>query len=402
MMEQLSNNDSAQDGKPAAAAVTSLGRTLRETRQNLGLSVADVANQIKFAPRQIEALEVDDFQSLPEAAFLRGFIRSYAKILQLDAQALLAALPQSKTVPVELVPVSVEVPFPDAQSLLHQNRFWLGAAGLLGVFAVGFALWNFMSPLKHAKVVQVETAVTLPAEVQIIPLVPGAPATLSTVPDGMKALSSVPAAKTEAAKIAPPVPVTKPSAKPVVPTQLPLLKAEAKPETKPEVKPEAKPEVKAESPSWWFLSSAKRDAKPDTKQEVKSEVKPSAMPVAKPEAVVVTKPATKSEGTAVTKPVTSPKVLAEKSETAAAKPSEATQLRLVFGAESWTEIKDRDGKIISSQVNPRGSELVVNGRAPFSMLIGHGLSVQLFHQGKQVDLAPYINKYSEVAHVTLK
>jgi len=36
------------------------------------------------------------------------------------------------------------------------------------------------------------------------------------------------------------------------------------------------------------------------------------------------------------------------------------------------------------------------------MLIGHGLSARLYHQGKQVDLAPYINKYSEVAHVTLK
>ena len=55
---------------------------LREARERLGLSVADVAAQIKFAPRQIEALEADDFKHLPEAAFLRGFVRSYAKILQ--------------------------------------------------------------------------------------------------------------------------------------------------------------------------------------------------------------------------------------------------------------------------------------------------------------------------------
>src|SRR3989338_8947453 len=172
MMEQLPGNNPGQSENPAATEAASLGRTLRETREHLGFSVADVANQIKFAPRQIEALEADDFQHLPEAAFLRDFIRSYAKILQLDAQALLAALPQFETVPTELVPASVDVPFPGAQSLLRQNQFWLYAAGLLAVIAGVFALWNFMSPLKQPKVEQVETPLSLPAEVQIIPVTP--------------------------------------------------------------------------------------------------------------------------------------------------------------------------------------------------------------------------------------
>jgi cytoskeleton protein RodZ len=374
MMEQLSENDSAQAGKSAATEVTSLGMTLREARQQLGLSVADVANQIKFAPRQIEALEADDFQHLPEAAFLRGFIRSYAKILQLDAQPLLAALSQSKTASIELMPAAVGVPFPDAQSLMRQNMVWLGAAGLLAVIAVGFALWNFISPLKQSQVVQVETPIALPEEMQIIPLVPGAPVTVSTVPDEAKALSSIPAAKSETTKVASPVSVTKPVAKPVAPTQAQL--------DKPEAKPEVKPEVKSESTSWWFLSSSKRDAQPDAKPESAAEIKPVIKPEAKPVKPLQAQTAKSSIQSDASSPI--------------------TQLRLVFGAESWTEIKDRDGKIISSQVNPRGSELIVNGRAPFSMLIGHGLSVQLFHQGKPVDLTPYINKYSEVAHVTLQ
>jgi cytoskeleton protein RodZ len=83
MMEHPSENNSGQGNRPAA---TSLGNILREAREKLGLSVADVAGQIKFAPRQIEALEAEDFKRLPEAAFLRGFVRSYAKILHLDAE----------------------------------------------------------------------------------------------------------------------------------------------------------------------------------------------------------------------------------------------------------------------------------------------------------------------------
>ena len=79
MMEHLPENNAEQGNLSAAIPLTSLGRMLREAREHLGLSVADVAAQIKFAPRQIEALEADDFKHLPEAAFLRGFVRSYAK-----------------------------------------------------------------------------------------------------------------------------------------------------------------------------------------------------------------------------------------------------------------------------------------------------------------------------------
>ena len=167
MMEQIPDNNPGQAGNPAATAATSLGRTLRETREHLGMSVADVANQIKFAPRQIEALEADDFQHLPEAAFLRGFIRSYAKILNLDAQPLLEQLPSDKPVSQQLAPASVGVPFPGAPSLLRQNQFWLYAAALLAVVAGIFALSNLMSPLKQPEVEQVETPLPLPAEVHI-------------------------------------------------------------------------------------------------------------------------------------------------------------------------------------------------------------------------------------------
>src|SRR3989338_7572286 len=242
MMEQLPENNPGQPGNPAATAATSLGRTLRETREHLGLSVADVANQIKFAPRQIEALEADDFQHVHEAAFLRGFIRSYAKILQLDAQALLAALPQFETVPTELVPASVDVPFPGAQSLLRQNQFWLYAAGLLAVIAGVFALWNLMSPLKQPKVEQVETPLSLPAEVQIIPVtpVPDAPVIAPAVADmpkrrsaATKAQSSVPATKTQFTGDEPQVQATKPAPRSVAPSTIQPAKPETKPETEP-------------------------------------------------------------------------------------------------------------------------------------------------------------------------
>ena len=90
-----------QDEKQASATNSasvepiSVGKTLREAREQLGLSVNEVANRIKFAPRQIESLEADDYARLPEAAFVRGFVRSYARLLELDPARLLTSLPTS-------------------------------------------------------------------------------------------------------------------------------------------------------------------------------------------------------------------------------------------------------------------------------------------------------------------
>lgn len=72
------------------------GRRLREAREALGLSIADVASSIKFSQRQIETVERDDFDKLPGVTFVRGFIRSYAKLLQLEVQPILAMLDQQK------------------------------------------------------------------------------------------------------------------------------------------------------------------------------------------------------------------------------------------------------------------------------------------------------------------
>jgi cytoskeleton protein RodZ len=76
------------------------GPQLRAVREKMGLTVGDVAQSIKFSPRQIEALERDDLGALPPGpTFMRGFIRSYAKLLRIDAEPLLDLLPRE--VPVE-------------------------------------------------------------------------------------------------------------------------------------------------------------------------------------------------------------------------------------------------------------------------------------------------------------
>lgn len=80
-----------------AAAVLSNptpGQLLAEAREARGWSVREVAMRLKFAPRQIEALEADAYNALPGAAMVRGMVRNYAKVVGLDPQPLMFELEQ--------------------------------------------------------------------------------------------------------------------------------------------------------------------------------------------------------------------------------------------------------------------------------------------------------------------
>ena len=75
---------------------------------------------------------------------------------------------------------------------------------------------------------------------------------------------------------------------------------------------------------------------------------------------------------------------------------------MVFDEESWAEVTDKDGKIISSRVHPPGSEMDLHGHLPLSLVIGHAAATHLYQDGKPVDLAPFTNSTSEVARITLE
>ena len=68
------------------------GRVLASARAGFKLSVADVSQQIKYGVKQIEAIEAGDYAKLPGTTFVRGMIRSYAKLLQINAGPLLVDL----------------------------------------------------------------------------------------------------------------------------------------------------------------------------------------------------------------------------------------------------------------------------------------------------------------------
>ncbi|HUS25433.1 MAG TPA: RodZ domain-containing protein [Candidatus Binatia bacterium] len=90
MNEQTADAEttSAADAAPAPGGP---GALLRQARERAGMSVEDVSSQLKLARNTLEALERDDFRTLSEAVYVRGYYRKIAKVLPVTEAELLAA-----------------------------------------------------------------------------------------------------------------------------------------------------------------------------------------------------------------------------------------------------------------------------------------------------------------------
>ena len=65
-----------------------LGEVLREGRRRAGLEIVDVEQATKIRIKYLRALEAEEWDALPSPAYAKGFLRTYGKLLGLDADAL--------------------------------------------------------------------------------------------------------------------------------------------------------------------------------------------------------------------------------------------------------------------------------------------------------------------------
>jgi len=268
-----------------------VGAELLAARQELGLGLPEVAQQLKFGVRQLEALEADRFDQLPGGTFARGMVRNYARLLKLDPEPLLARIagrfdaPDSNQLAARF---SQPVPFSDGARRSTLVYFGLSLAILVVVGGIAYQ-WQ-----------QERNA----------------------------------------------------------PRQVAAVKPKAEPARKPA--PPAKPASVAPAP-------------------------------------VVEKAPVVEEKKIIPSPAP-----AAAAATATAAPSPGGVHRIVLRVESeeaWLEVTDAAGRQIVSSLNPAGSERVVQGRGPFTLVIGNASHVRVLHNDHEVDLRPHTKV--EVARFTL-
>jgi cytoskeleton protein RodZ len=70
------------------------GRSLREAREQQGLTPEDVAERLHLHQSQVEALESDDYTRFSAPIYINGYLRNYARLLGLDPETVVRALEQ--------------------------------------------------------------------------------------------------------------------------------------------------------------------------------------------------------------------------------------------------------------------------------------------------------------------
>ena len=270
---------------------TGVGQELAAAREARGLALADVAQQLKFAPRQLEALEQEHLDALPGATFARGMVRSYARLLKLDPEPL-----------VQRIAGRFEVP--DSNRLAER----------------------YHQPVPFSDSARRSTFVYLAMSLGVLVLV-GAVAYEWHQERTAAARSTTPGA-TSFAKAKPAPREAKPLAAPVAPVA----------------------------------------------------VQPAIAPV--PVAAEKTPKTTERTLKTVEKPV-----------------GGANRLVVRTEGEAWIEIRDSADRMLVSSLNPPGSERVVRGRPPYSLIIGNASQVSITYDDKPVDLAPHTRQ--DVARLTV-
>lgn len=205
-----------------------IGEILARERAVRGLTIEDVAQQLKFGARQLEALEQDRFDLLPGGTFARGMVRSYAKLLKLDAESLLTRMEGKLEVPDPgRLADRFRQPVPFANASRRSNVIY-GVLSLLILAAVAGVLIEWKQ--ERAKVAGPAAVASAPAQVEKpraadavapaepAPPAPSAPTAAAVQPSVVPAAAQTQAAMQGAQDVAkaqkPPVAKAAPSADP--------------------------------------------------------------------------------------------------------------------------------------------------------------------------------------------
>jgi cytoskeleton protein RodZ len=198
----------------------SVGEILARARAARGFTLEDVAQQLKFGSRQLAALEQDRFDQLPSGTFARGMVRSYARLLKLDADALLARMqgkfdtPDSSQLAARF---KQPVPFSDAS---RRSNVIYAVLSVLILVAVAGVLIEWQQERTKATRLAFIPAARMPLE---------PPRTVAAQPAQDKAIPAAPAVSAAAAPPAvAPVTTAAAAAAPVVEKPAPAAGAETR------------------------------------------------------------------------------------------------------------------------------------------------------------------------------
>ena len=349
------------DRPPDARAedeAASPGGLLRRRREKRALSVAEVAKRLHLDAGIIEALEKDDYARIASPVYARGYLASYARLVEADSERIIALF--DNIAPAEPPAIAPEVKTPMQVSSSHQGMRALSCLIALGLVIL-FVIWY----RGHF------SAVTLPVEEVILDEPPPAPAMSAAAPAALPA--PAPAAPAAAPAVLPaPAPVTD------MASAAPVEAGAPRPQTQAVTGADSMPTAPA--PFVAALAGEAAEAEPAREagqaagETGQTGPPPPEINEAAPPSSAAPEDTEDDEATTIIAPVP-----------AAALDS----LRLTFSDDSWVEVYDADENRLFRDLALSGEEHLIEGVAPFRILFGFAPGVTAEFNGARVEHAAY-------------
>lgn len=131
--------------QPTNKASTGFGSQFKVARERKNISISDASSELNILKRHLEAIERNDFDSLPQAAFTRGFVSSYAKFLKLDVNNVLSHFDSIYPKSSPAMPTDMATPVKIDKSLgkVSRNDSKKTSFGRLGMLLAFLGLLGF-------------------------------------------------------------------------------------------------------------------------------------------------------------------------------------------------------------------------------------------------------------------
>ncbi|WP_343595473.1 RodZ domain-containing protein [Pseudomonas sp.] len=317
----------------AAATGQNPGELLRQAREKREWSQAEVARKLNLTVSSLNHVETGAFDKLPGHTFARGYIRAYAKLMDMDQAPLVEAFDQYTGTHAKGSEVHSLGRIEEPVRLSHNIMRGVTLLLLVAVVGGSFIWWQDQGSMKGkdlAKIalehVEVESA---DGTTQIHPL---------DEPEDQAVTAG-----------------QQPESAPLPLEQAP---AEAAAETTGEAAPAAAAPAPAPAPAPAQQAPAHAVAP--------TPVPAPAAPVASVPAIAATEPAAP-----------------------AAVPAGSAKVAIQFTADCWTQVSDGNGKVLFSAIKRKGDNLELTGKPPFAVRLGFARGAQVSYNGQAVDVAPF-------------
>lgn len=302
------------------------GLSLVRARQEKNLTQEEVAARLHLSANQIRLLEDNDYEDLPEATYVKGYIRNYAKLLGIDSVVLIAAylerVSPKMNDTVELVATSQQ-----STKVSDESKAMYSIVGIVVLVVAVVAIWIGSQTTTDQSSAQQTEAVTETSE-QSGELF-GPSSEDQSIGDAEDEADSKKTADQELLE-------------PAYPSATPANNVPAEVSVKQE----------GVQPKQQQTESIKQA--PDTITET-----------TKPES---------NENKEVNLPQSTQSI---------------DELVLFFEQDSWADVRDTNGKKLLYKTINKGRVVSIKGIAPFNIFLGNADGVKLSYNGKQIDFEEY-------------